>query len=89
LIQIEAIYAPFVRRQEREIEQLKHEESTEFPDVDPGEISGLSNEIRERLEQVKPRSVGQAMRIEGMTPAALALLLAHSRRSSRDQRQSR
>lgn len=88
LIQIEAIYAPFVRRQEREIEQLKHEESTEFPDVDPGRIGGLSNEVRERLEQVKPRSVGQAMRIEGMTPAALALLLAHSRRSSRGQRQS-
>ena len=88
LIQIEAIYAPFIRRQEREIEQLKQEESTVFPEVDLTEIGGLSNEVRERLERVKPRSVGQAMRIEGMTPAALALLLAYSKRSSRGQRQS-
>ncbi|MHA1559146.1 MAG: tRNA uridine-5-carboxymethylaminomethyl(34) synthesis enzyme MnmG, partial [Alphaproteobacteria bacterium] len=87
-IQIEATYAPFVRRQEREIERLKHEESTEFPDLDPSKINGLSNEVRERLEQIRPRSVGQAMRIEGMTPAALALLLAHSRRSSRGQHRS-
>lgn len=88
LIQIEAIYAPFIRRQEREIEQLKQEEATAFPDVDPIDVSGLSNEVRERLAKVKPRSLGQAMRIEGMTPAALAILLAHSKRSLRVQRKS-
>lgn len=87
-IEIEARYAAFVRRQEREIAALRTEEEMAFPEIDLDSVSGLSNEIREKVRAVRPRSVGQASRIEGMTPAALALLLASAKRQARGQRRS-
>ncbi len=87
-IEIEAGYAAFVRRQEKDVQAFQREEETPLPDIDVDEVSGLSNEIKERIKLVRPRSVGQAARIEGMTPAALALLLATAKRTSREQRKA-
>ena len=66
-----------------EIEQRQREESRKIPeDFDYSRLAGLSHELKSKLEKVRPPSVGHAERIEGMTPAAIALLLAHLRKSS-------
>ncbi|MCC6737308.1 MAG: tRNA uridine-5-carboxymethylaminomethyl(34) synthesis enzyme MnmG [Bauldia sp.] len=85
-IEIEAGYAAYVRRQERDVRALRRDEAAALPPLDVDAIPGLSNEVRDRLRRVQPRSVGQAARIEGVTPAALGLLLAWSRKADRDGR---
>jgi tRNA uridine 5-carboxymethylaminomethyl modification enzyme len=87
-IETEARYAAYVRRQEHEVVAFRREETAELPEVDFDAIAGLSNEVREKLKLVRPRSVGQASRIEGMTPAALGLLLASARRASDGRRRA-
>ena len=83
-VEIDAKYAVYMRRQEADIGELRREETVELPeDLAFGEIAGLSNEIRQKLVAVRPRSLGQAGRIDGMTPAALTLLLAHVRKNRR------
>ncbi|MBL8582165.1 MAG: tRNA uridine-5-carboxymethylaminomethyl(34) synthesis enzyme MnmG [Rhizobiaceae bacterium] len=79
LLQTEARYAVYLDRQSAESERLRSEEDRVLPDMDFDDIPGLSNELRTKLAQRRPRSVADAQRIEGMTPAALALLLARSR----------
>ena len=84
-IEIDARYAVYMRRQEADIDELRREESVRLPaDLEFAEIAGLSNEIRQKLVVVGPRTLGQAGRIDGMTPAALTLLLAHVRKGRRD-----
>ncbi len=85
-IEIEAGYAAYIRRQEKDIRALRRDEAAELPPLDVDAIPGLSNEVREKLKRVQPRSVGQAARIEGLTPAALGLLMAWSRKAGRDGR---
>ncbi|MCW5712921.1 MAG: tRNA uridine-5-carboxymethylaminomethyl(34) synthesis enzyme MnmG [Bauldia sp.] len=85
-VEIEAGYAAYVRRQEKDIRALRRDEAAELPPLDVDAIPGLSNEVREKLKRVQPRSVGQAARIEGVTPAALGLLMAWSRKADRDGR---
>ncbi|MHB2267408.1 tRNA uridine-5-carboxymethylaminomethyl(34) synthesis enzyme MnmG [Aliihoeflea sp. PC F10.4] len=81
LIDIEAKYAVYMKRQDRDIERLKQQESARLSDtIDYAAIAGLSTELRGRLAQVKPESIAQASKLEGMTPAALSLLLAHRER---------
>ncbi|HVJ31262.1 MAG TPA: FAD-dependent oxidoreductase, partial [Gammaproteobacteria bacterium] len=81
---IEAHYAGYVERQSMEIERQKREAGTRLPqDFDYGEISGLSNELREKLARIRPNDIGQAARISGMTPAAIALLLVELKRRNR------
>jgi len=71
----ESMYASYAQRQEREAEILLRDESFTIPgDVTYADVPGLSAEITQKLERVRPDSLGQAARIEGMTPAALALL---------------
>ena len=83
---IDARYAVYMRRQEADIGELRREEAVELPgDLDFSLIAGLSNEIRQKLMAVAPRSLGQAGRIDGMTPAALTLLLAHVRKGRRGE----
>jgi len=83
-VEIDATYAVYMRRQEADIVELRREETVALPeDLDFGEIAGLSNEIRQKLVTVGPRTLGQAGRIDGMTPAALTLLLAHVRKGRR------
>ena len=79
-IEIEAAYAGYLDRQTADAEAFRSEEALGLPaDLDYGAIGGLSNEVREKLSRVQPLTLGQAARIEGVTPGALAALLAHVR----------
>jgi tRNA uridine 5-carboxymethylaminomethyl modification enzyme len=76
----EALYAGYLRRQEAEIRAFRREEKAALAaELDYGAIGGLSTELREKLAAARPASLGAASRIQGMTPAALAALLAHVR----------
>jgi len=76
----DALYANYVKRQREEILALGKDELVPIPcDFDFGSLSGLSNELTSKLGTVKPETLGQALRIEGMTPAAATLILARLR----------
>jgi tRNA uridine 5-carboxymethylaminomethyl modification enzyme len=80
-IEIEATYAVYLDRQDADIVSFRKEEARLVPaGLDYAAISGLSSELRQKLELIRPRTIGQAGRIEGMTPAALTLLLVHAKR---------
>lgn len=71
-------YAGYIKRQQEEIDQLRRYEDTALPaDLDYSVISGLSNEVQQKLNQVRPTTLAQAGRISGVTPAAVSLLLVH------------
>ncbi|MBM2290616.1 tRNA uridine-5-carboxymethylaminomethyl(34) synthesis enzyme MnmG [Sulfitobacter pseudonitzschiae] len=76
----DALYANYIDRQQKDIDRLQKDEAHVIPDgfVYAG-ISGLSNELTSKLERIRPSNLAQAARVEGMTPAALALLLAKLR----------
>jgi tRNA uridine 5-carboxymethylaminomethyl modification enzyme len=77
-------YDGYIRRQEEEANKLKKYEGMVFPPGFPFEtVRGLSAEVRDKLARVRPASLGQAQRIPGMTPAAVALLLVHLKRLGR------
>jgi tRNA uridine 5-carboxymethylaminomethyl modification enzyme len=77
-LEIDAHYAGYLDRQEADIVSFKRDESLMLPDAfDYAAVAGLSNECRLKLSKVRPRTLGQAARIDGMTPAALTLVLAH------------
>ncbi|WP_339759499.1 tRNA uridine-5-carboxymethylaminomethyl(34) synthesis enzyme MnmG [uncultured Hoeflea sp.] len=79
---VDAAYAVYLERQKQEIEQRQREENRRIPDdFSYAGLAGLSQELRLKLEKVRPPSIGHAERIEGMTPAAIALLLAHLRKA--------
>ncbi len=81
-LQVDASYAAYVDRQEADVVAFRKEESVRIPpDFDFGAVTSLSTEIRQRLEKVRPATLAQAGRMEGMTPAALMLLLAHLRKA--------
>lgn len=80
----DAVYANYLERQERDIQALKRDEALEIPgDMDYGGMEGLSMELRAKLSEARPRNLAQAGRIDGMTPAALALILARMRGAGR------
>ena len=80
-VKIEASYAGYIPRMEREIEQLKQREATPIPtSFNYSSISGLSAELVEKLSKRAPANLAQAARIDGMTPAALSILLVHLKR---------
>lgn len=77
-VEIEARYKGYVLRQQQEVERARNNEQTALPDdIDYGSVRGLSNELCQKLNETQPSTVGQANRISGMTPAAIALLLVH------------
>ena len=77
-LEVEITYAGYLRRQEVEAARIARADGVRLPDeLTYREIPGLSNEIVEKLEAIRPRSVGQASRISGVTPAAIAILLTH------------
>jgi tRNA uridine 5-carboxymethylaminomethyl modification enzyme len=83
-LEIDAKYHVYLSRQAADIEAFRRDESLELPDgLDYAGVKGLSNEARQKLSAVRPRTVGQAGRIDGMTPAALTLLVAHVRGGAR------
>jgi tRNA uridine 5-carboxymethylaminomethyl modification enzyme len=80
-IESDAKYAVYLDRQRHDIEAMRRDEGVALPDdLDFAGMDGLSNELKQRLSLVRPATLGQAARVEGMTPAALALVLARSRR---------
>ena len=75
-VEIQTKYEGYIVRQQEEIERLKRNETTKIPsDFEYNAISGLSNELTQKLKEVKPETIGQASRIQGMTPAAISLLM--------------
>ncbi len=83
-IKRDALYAQYIERQARDVENLRRDEAHRIPgDFDFWQLSGLSNELKQKLERAKPETLGQAGRVEGMTPAALTLILAKIRQRDR------
>jgi tRNA uridine 5-carboxymethylaminomethyl modification enzyme len=81
-VEIDAGYAGYLDRQASDAAALRHEESLALPvDLDYAAIGSLSNEVREKLTLIRPRTLGQAGRIEGMTPGALTALLSHVKKA--------
>lgn len=86
-IQIDAVYHGYLDRQEADIVAFRKDEGVRIPaDLDYGSVGGLSNEVREKLESACPATLGQAARIEGVTPGALTALLAYLKRLGRERR---
>ncbi|HSZ66458.1 MAG TPA: tRNA uridine-5-carboxymethylaminomethyl(34) synthesis enzyme MnmG [Xanthobacteraceae bacterium] len=83
-LEIDAKYDVYLSRQAADVESYRRDESLVLDDeIDYGALPGLSNEVRYKLQSHRPRTIGQAGRIDGMTPAALTLLVAHIRRQNR------
>jgi tRNA uridine 5-carboxymethylaminomethyl modification enzyme len=83
-IEIEAKYDVYMQRQAADVDSYRRDESFELPsEFDYATLPGLSNEVRQKLSTTRPRTIGQAGRIDGITPAALTLLVAHARRRKR------
>ena len=77
-VEVQATYSGYIDRQEREIAKHAKQESLRLPDdIDYADVDGLSNEARQRLEKARPVTLGQASRLEGMTPSAVSLILIH------------
>ena len=84
-LEIEVKYEGYVRRQAEMVDRFKRLEDAVIPEwVDYAAVSGLSTEVRERLLSVRPRSLGQAARMPGITPAAISLIAFHLK-SRRDR----
>jgi len=81
-VEIDAHYLGYLKRQHHDIETFKKDEAISIPDdIDYDSFSGLSNEIKSKLKLIKPKTLGQALRIDGVTPAAAILLLAFVKKS--------
>ncbi|MDK8462483.1 tRNA uridine-5-carboxymethylaminomethyl(34) synthesis enzyme MnmG [Marinobacter sp. SS13-12] len=88
-VEIEIKYEGYISRQTDEIERLRRNENTRLPDdIDFDAIGGLSNEIRQKLKEVRPETVAQASRIQGVTPAAISQVLVHLKKRDLLRKQS-
>lgn len=88
-IEIDARYAAYVQRQEEDVAILRRDEAEIIPaDFDYENLPGLSNEIRQKLSRHRPATLAQAGRIDGITPAALLLVLAHLKAARRDRKRA-
>jgi tRNA uridine 5-carboxymethylaminomethyl modification enzyme len=86
-LETEARYAVYVDRQQQEVLHIRREEQTAIPDgMDYSALAGLSNELKQKLAARKPRSIGEAQRLDGMTPAALAIVISAIHLQARDRR---
>ena len=80
-LEIQAKYQGYIERQKDEIEKSLAHESLPLPaDIDYAQVHGLSFEVRQKLTQIRPQTLGQASRLQGITPAAISLLLVHLKR---------
>ncbi|MGD8885739.1 MAG: tRNA uridine-5-carboxymethylaminomethyl(34) synthesis enzyme MnmG, partial [Gammaproteobacteria bacterium] len=87
-LEIQAKYAGYIERQQEEIERHRRYETLVLPqNLDYANVRGLSNEVRQKLEQHRPATIGQASRVSGVTPAAISLLLVHLKKQSGQTRQ--
>ncbi|MGA0193596.1 MAG: tRNA uridine-5-carboxymethylaminomethyl(34) synthesis enzyme MnmG [Pelagibacteraceae bacterium] len=81
-VEIDAHYSGYLKRQTHDIEAFKKDESIMIPDdINYESFSGLSKEIKSKLSQIKPKTLGQALRIDGVTPAAAIILLGYIKKS--------
>ncbi|MGO1232870.1 MAG: tRNA uridine-5-carboxymethylaminomethyl(34) synthesis enzyme MnmG [Marinobacter sp.] len=88
-VEIEIKYEGYISRQADEIERLRKNENTALPiDLDYDVIGGLSNEIKQKLKEVRPETVAQASRIQGVTPAAVSQVLVHLKKRDLLRKQS-
>jgi tRNA uridine 5-carboxymethylaminomethyl modification enzyme len=86
-IEIDAKYSVYLERQSADVAAYRRDESLELPEaLDYAGMTALSMEVRQKLETIRPRTIGQAGRIDGVTPAALTLLAAHIRRGGAGKR---
>jgi tRNA uridine 5-carboxymethylaminomethyl modification enzyme len=82
----DALYANYIQRQQRDVDAMRRDEMQEIPlDFSFSAIDGLSNELKLKLERAQPANLLQAARIDGMTPAALTLILAKLRQARRQR----
>ncbi|TPM91579.1 tRNA uridine-5-carboxymethylaminomethyl(34) synthesis enzyme MnmG [Mesorhizobium sp. B2-1-3A] len=89
-LETEAKYSVYLDRQKTDVAQIRHEESRLIPEtVDFTGVPGLSNELKQKMQARRPRSIADAQRMEGMTPAALAIIVAHVRHHESAQRLQR
>jgi len=81
-VEIQAKYDGYISRQQDEIEQLRRYENTALPEsLDYSVIGGLSNEVKQKLESIRPATLGVASRISGVTPAAISQILVHLKKN--------
>jgi tRNA uridine 5-carboxymethylaminomethyl modification enzyme len=89
-LEADAKYSVYLDRQAEDVARYRHDDSAILPtDLDYARLSGLSNEIKQKFIAVRPVSLGQARRIEGVTPAALALIAAHAQKAGRSSARNR
>jgi len=82
-VEINAHYKGYMKKQKADILAFKRDESLEIPsDINYDSFSGLSNEVKSKFKQIRPKTMGQALRIDGITPAAVFILLSHLKRKS-------
>jgi tRNA uridine 5-carboxymethylaminomethyl modification enzyme len=85
-LEYEVKYAGFIERQKKEVEKFRHLENIRVPEgFDYGSVSGLSHEVRQKLEHFRPVTLGQANRISGITPAAVSILMISLRKYFADR----
>ncbi|KEC56061.1 tRNA uridine-5-carboxymethylaminomethyl(34) synthesis enzyme MnmG [Bartonella koehlerae] len=85
-LEIEAQYAVYLEKQEQDILALQRDERLEIPSsLDFQAISGLSNELKTKIQEISPRSIADAQKIDGMTPAALSLIITYIQRQRREK----
>ena len=83
LIEIKSHYRGYLKKQNADILAFKRDENLQIPDnIDYDQFSGLSNEVKSKFKQINPKTMGQALRIDGITPAAVYILLSHLKRKS-------
>ena len=86
-VQVQAKYQGYIDRQEREIAKHAKQEALRLPeDIDYETVDGLSNEARQKLSAARPATLGQASRLEGMTPSAVSLLLIHIKKAAAEEK---
>ena len=82
-IEINAHYRGYLRKQKADILTFKRDENLIIPDkINYDNLNGLSNEVRSKFKKIRPKTMGQALRIDGITPAAVYILLSHVKRKS-------
>jgi tRNA uridine 5-carboxymethylaminomethyl modification enzyme len=84
-IEIAAHYSGYLEKQEADIIAFRRDENLIIPNsIDYSKLSGLSNEVKAKFKLIRPKTMGQALRIDGITPAAVFILLSHVKKSSKN-----
>ena len=82
-IEINSHYHGYLKKQKADILAFKRDENLNIPEnLDYDQFSGLSNEVKDKFKKIRPKTMGQALRIDGITPAAVYILLSHVKRKS-------